>query len=144
MLSKERCEADRNNGFLKKRSSVHSGRACVCDCELTRHSPYSKASTTSIQITQLQVSQTGGAGFANKSGWMAGDDFALFMEYFTKNIKLTRNRPMLFSLESHKSHLAFKVLEISKENGVILLPLSLHTSHKLQPLDQFMDLLRRL
>jgi hypothetical protein len=43
---------------------------------------------------------------------------------------------MLFSLESHKSRLAFKVLEISKENGMILLTLSLHTFHKLQPLDR--------
>jgi hypothetical protein len=84
----------------------------------------------------MQVYQTAGAGSANKSGWMTGDDFALFMEYFIKHINLTKDRPMLFSLESHQSHLALKVLEISKENGVILLPLSLHTSHKLQLLNR--------
>jgi len=83
---------------------------------LSRHSPYSKASTTSTQITQLQIYQTAGAGSANNSGWTTGDDFALFMEYFIKHIKLMKDRPMLFSLESRKSHLAFKVLEISKEN----------------------------
>jgi hypothetical protein len=108
----------------------------MCECELippfsvfqSKHYVYTNCSTACIP--------DGGVGSANKSGWMTGDNFAVFTEYFIKHIKLTKDRPMLFSLDSHESHVAFKVLGISKENGMILLPLSLHTSHKLQPLDK--------
>jgi hypothetical protein len=76
------------------------------------------------------------AGSANKSGWMTGDDFLLFMEYFIKHTRVTKDRSVLLLLDNHQSHLAVKVLDLAKENGVVLLSFPSHTSHKLQPLDR--------
>jgi hypothetical protein len=59
----------------------------------SKHYQYTDYSTASIP--------DGGAGSANKSGWMTGDNFALFMEHFIKHIKFTKDRPMLFSLGRH-------------------------------------------
>jgi hypothetical protein len=39
-------------------------------------------------------------------------------------------------MDNHQSHLAVKVLNITKENGVVLLSFPPHTSHKLQPSDR--------
>jgi hypothetical protein len=76
-----------------------------------------------------------GAGSANKSGWMTGEDFLLFMEYFTKNCTgVTKERPVLL-LRYHQSHFAVKVLDIAKENGAVLL-FPFHASHKVQNLDR--------
>jgi hypothetical protein len=36
----------------------------------------------------------------NKSGWMTGDDFLLFTEYFIKHIIVTNHKPILFLLNS--------------------------------------------
>jgi hypothetical protein len=36
----------------------------------------------------------GSAGSANKSGWMTGDDFLLFMEHFIKHTRVTKDRPV--------------------------------------------------
>jgi hypothetical protein len=93
----------------------------MCDCEFIP--PFSVFQSKHYENTDYSIASIpdGGPGSANKSGWMEGDDFALFREYFIKHIKLRKDRPMLFSLESHRSRLAFKVLEISKDNGVILL-----------------------
>lgn len=71
------------------------------DCELiplfsvckSKHYEYTDYSTASIPDS--------GAGYANKLGWMRRDGFALFMEYFIKPTKLTKDRPMLSSLDSH-------------------------------------------
>jgi hypothetical protein len=67
---------------------------------------------------------------------MTGDDFLLFMEKFIKYTRVTKDRPVLHLLDNHQSHLAVKVLDLAKENGVVLLSFPPHTSHKLQPLDR--------
>ncbi|KAF2900549.1 hypothetical protein ILUMI_05636 [Ignelater luminosus] len=50
----------------------------------------------------------------------------------------TKENPTLVIMDSHESHLASEVLNIAKENGVILLKIPPHTSHKLQALDASM------
>jgi hypothetical protein len=62
----------------------------------------------------------GSTGSANKSGWKIGDDYLLFMEHFLKHTKVTKDRPVLHLLDNHQSHLAVKVLDLAKENGVVL------------------------
>jgi hypothetical protein len=75
-------------------------------------------------------------GSVNMSGWMTGDDFLLFTEHFIKHTRVTKDRPVLLLLDNHQSHLAVNVLDLAKENGVVLLSFPPHTSHNLQPLDR--------
>jgi hypothetical protein len=71
-----------------------------------------------------------------QSGWMTGDDFLLFMEHFIKHIRVTNDRLVLLLLDNHQSHLAVRVLALSKENAMVLLSFPPHTSHKVQPFDR--------
>ena len=66
---------------------------------------------------------------------MTGDGFVLFMEHFVKHIRVMKDKPVLLLLDSQQSHLDMNVLELAKENGVVML-FPPHTSHKLQPLDR--------
>jgi hypothetical protein len=77
----------------------------------------------------------GSSGSANKSGWVTGNDF-VFMQHFIKHTRVTKDRPVLLLPDNYQSRLAIKVLDLAKENGVVLLSFPPHTSHKLQSLDR--------
>jgi len=74
----------------------------------------------------------GSAGFANKSGWMTGDDFVLYMEYFIKHTKLTEDEPVFILMDNYQSHINIKILDLTNENGVVT-SFPPHTSLKKQP-----------
>ncbi|KAG8229090.1 hypothetical protein J437_LFUL010773 [Ladona fulva] len=63
----------------------------------------------------------------------------LFLVWFAKFIefsKATKESPVLLIGDGHSTHTKnLKLLEMARENGVVLLCLPPHTSHKLQPLD---------
>lgn len=77
----------------------------------------------------------GTLGLAQPTGWMTGELFAAVMRHFVKMTSSTKDNPTLVILDNHESHLAPEVLNIAKENGVHLLTIPPHTSHKLQALD---------
>jgi hypothetical protein len=62
---------------------------------------------------------------------MTEEDFLLFMEHFIKHTRVTKDRTVLLLLENHQPHLAVKVLDLEKENGLVFLSFPPHTSHKL-------------
>jgi len=74
-------------------------------------------------------------GTANPSGWMTEADFKEYMKHFVKYTRASTSRPVLLLLDNHYSHLSIDVLNIAKENGVVMLSFPPHCSHRLQPLD---------
>lgn len=60
-------------------------------------------------------------GTANPSGWMTEADFAMYMKHFVKYTRASTSRPVLLLLDNHYSHLSIEVLNIAKENGVVML-----------------------
>jgi hypothetical protein len=78
----------------------------------------------------------GGWAEAHSSGWMTADLFLVWFEKFIKFSKATRESPTLLIVDGHSTHTKnLQLIDMARENGVILLCLPPHTSHKLQPLD---------
>ena len=75
-------------------------------------------------------------GVANPSGWMSAAYFTEFIKHFIKLTKCSKDRPAILILDNHDSHISIETIDLSKENGVTLLTLPSHSSHKLQPLDR--------
>ena len=75
-------------------------------------------------------------GVANPSGWMSAACFTEFMKHFIKHTKCSNDCPVILILDNHDSHISIETIDLSKENGVTLLTLPPHCSHKLQPLDR--------
>lgn len=75
-------------------------------------------------------------GSANPSGWMTEDDFFIYLNHFAKHARSSREKPVLLILDNHESHLSLKGISFCKENGVVVISLPPHCSHKLQPLDR--------
>jgi len=79
---------------------------------------------------------TSAKGFAQDNGWMTMELFKVYLEHFVEFVKPTKERPVCLVLDGHSSHTrSLEALDYAKANGVILLSLPPHTTHKLQPLD---------
>ncbi|KAJ8927371.1 hypothetical protein NQ314_020146 [Rhamnusium bicolor] len=77
----------------------------------------------------------GTLGLVSSSGWMTTDLFPDAMKHFIKYSNSSKENPSLLVYDNHESHLFITALNIAKENGVIILTLPSHCSHKMQPLD---------
>lgn len=75
-------------------------------------------------------------GAANPSGWVTNEEFLSFMKHFVFHAKCTKQQPALVILDNHSSHMSLNVINYCRENGVVLLSIPPHTSHRLQPLDK--------
>ncbi|XP_065665046.1 uncharacterized protein LOC136086699 [Hydra vulgaris] len=70
------------------------------------------------------------------SGWIQTDLFINWLKKFILHTGATKDSPVLLILDGHATHTkSIELIDIAKENGVILLCLPLHCTHKMQPLD---------
>ncbi|KAB0803180.1 hypothetical protein PPYR_00150 [Photinus pyralis] len=77
----------------------------------------------------------GSRAATHPSGWMTALNFEVYLQHFIKFTKCSIADKVLLILDNHNSHLSPKGLDICKENGIVLLTIPPHTSHRLQPLD---------
>ncbi len=77
----------------------------------------------------------GAKGTSTRTGWMNEDTWAEFLDHLIQHTNCTPDRPMLLILDNLKAHISLKAVEIAKSNGIVLLTLPPHTSHRMQPLD---------
>ena len=70
----------------------------------------------------------------SESGWI---DTELFITWFKKIFLkfAVPQRPLLLLIDGHKSHMGLELVDLCRENNVILFCLPPHTTHALQPLD---------
>lgn len=76
----------------------------------------------------------GSIGRASRTGWMNEDLFVDYMLHFIQHTRCTKERPVLLILDNVEAHITIKTTDLARENGVVLLTLPPHTSHRLQPL----------
>ena len=76
------------------------------------------------------------AGYScSPSGWMHDSNFeSWFVSVFVPSVKDIA-RPVVLLFDGHNSHLTYKTVKLAQENGILLICIPPHTSHRLQPLD---------
>jgi len=77
-------------------------------------------------------------GVASKSGWIDQDLFLRWMTHFIAYAKPSRDLPHLLLLDGHISHKSLAVIDLARQNGVVMITFPPHSTHKLQPLDRVM------
>lgn len=75
-------------------------------------------------------------GAANPSGWSTAKIFLQFLEHIINHTKPTVEKPILIIMDNHDTHISIEIIDKAKDNGVVLLTIHPHTSHKMQPLDR--------
>ncbi|XP_031619250.1 uncharacterized protein LOC116338260 [Contarinia nasturtii] len=83
----------------------------------------------------LERAPEGSFGVANGSGWIHQGEFVQFMQHFIKFSCASLERPQLLILDNHCSHLSVEAIDLAKNNGITMVSIPPHCSHKLQPLD---------
>ncbi|XP_023312194.1 uncharacterized protein LOC111692417 [Anoplophora glabripennis] len=78
----------------------------------------------------------GTVGAATPSGWISAEVFVKYLEHFIHHLHSSKDNPVLLIMDNHESHISLRAIDLAKSNGVILLPIPPHTSHRLQPLDR--------
>lgn len=74
-------------------------------------------------------------GLVHKSGWMTQELFVEYLRHFAKHVKCSQASPVLLLVDNHVSHLSLSAIEYCRENGIVMLTLPPHGSHRIQPLD---------
>lgn len=83
----------------------------------------------------LKGTVPGSIALLAESGWMNADLFPKVLEHIVKHTRCSVQDPIMVLLDNHVSHCGLESIIFCRENGIILLSFSPHTSHKLQPLD---------
>lgn len=79
----------------------------------------------------------GGLVEISESGYINSDLFNKWLKHFVNVIKPNPEKKVLLLLDGHTTHSKnIDALNIAKDNGIILLQLPAHTTHRLQPLDK--------
>ena len=86
----------------------------------------------------------GTIGQCSENGWIDSDLFLEFLKHFVTYTKCSKDSLVLLILDGHKTHTKnLTTIDYACDNGVVILSLPPHTSHKLQPLDRsFFKLLK--
>ena len=83
----------------------------------------------------LNGAPPGSKGCANPSGWMTEEHFLDFLKHFVEHVHCIHKKPFLLLLDNHESHICIKVLDFTKENGIVMLSFPPHCT-RLQSLDR--------
>ena len=82
-----------------------------------------------------KVAPPGCIGGANSSGWVNEDLFLAYLNHFICHTRCSKENKVFLILDNHEAHISLAAIDLAKENGVVLLTMPPHTSHRLQPLD---------
>jgi DDE superfamily endonuclease len=75
-------------------------------------------------------------GLSSRNAWMTTDLFVEVLQHVKSYTRCSKERPILLILDNHVSHTSIAGIKYCRDNGIELLSLPPHCSHKLQPLDK--------
>ena len=73
-------------------------------------------------------------GIATDSGWMTSVAFVSYLQHVVKHVKPTKANPVLMILDNHASHICIEAVQFCRENGIVMVSIPPHCTHRLQPL----------
>jgi hypothetical protein len=71
----------------------------------------------------------------SKSGWTSADLFMVWLKHFAGHTRSSIEHPVLLILDTHSSHCTLEAYKYCRENGIVVVPIPPHTSHRLQSLN---------
>ena len=84
----------------------------------------------------LRGSPPGTIGACSDNGWITTTLFLKWLEHFANSVKPSKTNKVILILDGHSSHKALSAINFGTENGIVMISLSPHTTHRLKPLDK--------
>jgi hypothetical protein len=93
-----------------------------------------------MKLELLNGTPPGTVGVCHPSGWIELEIFTKWFQHFIENVKSSPDDPVLLVLDGHYSHTRnVEIIEMARANGVAIVCLPPHSTHKMQPLDVFYE-----
>lgn len=86
--------------------------------------------------TLMNGAPTGAKGFVTDSGWIDKNVFLKWLQHFSEHVRPSKENKVCLVLDNHCSHTSLEAIDFCRENGIILMSIPPHTSHRTQPLDR--------
>lgn len=83
----------------------------------------------------LNNAPEGSIGMVSDAGFVNTDLYIDYLHHFKDNIQPTKDNSVLLILDNHNSHISLAAIHFCRDNGIQMLTLPPHSSHKMQPLD---------
>ncbi|XP_047111961.1 MFS-type transporter clz9-like [Schistocerca piceifrons] len=132
--------AVRGEKQVGKLTSAERGELVTACCAINaiggHITPFMNFPCVNWKDRMLHGAPPGTGGSTHSSGWMTADNFVLFLKHFHKYVKCSAQHKALIIMDNRDSHISLESLHFAKENGITLLTIPPHTSHKMQPLDR--------
>jgi hypothetical protein len=77
----------------------------------------------------------GTVGSASPSGWINTEIYLSWLKHFVQYSGAKPENKVLLVLDNHQSHISIQAWEYCRANGIVVVSLPPHCSHKCQPLD---------
>ena len=84
----------------------------------------------------LKGSPAGTVGAVSDNGWITGELFIVWMKHFIAQVKPSSEEKVILIVDGHVSHKTIGVIELARQNGIVLISLPPHATHRMQPLDR--------
>ena len=88
---------------------------------------------TRYQNIFLRGAPAGSLGFSSRSGWINDKIWLEFLKHFAVQTGVSKATPALLIIDNHSSHVNIDAVNFACENGIVLLTIWPHTTHKMQP-----------
>ncbi|XP_011859972.1 PREDICTED: uncharacterized protein LOC105557363 [Vollenhovia emeryi] len=88
-----------------------------------------------MQERLLDDAPPGSQATVSDNGWINGEVFLVWLQYFVEVVRPNENRKVLLLLDNHESHKYYPALEFASKNHIIFVSFAPHTTNKMQPLD---------
>lgn len=108
---------------------------CVINALGTALPPVMVFPRKNFKTHMINGAPLGTLGLATTSGWMCSEIFPQVLDHFIKFTLSSKENPTLLIMDNHQSHISLATVDNARENGVTILTLPPHCSHRLQPLD---------
>lgn len=69
------------------------------------------------------------------NGWITEAIFLEWLQHFQTSVKSSKEDPVLLIVDNHVTHCTLAAYNFCRENGISMLTIPPHTSHRIQPLD---------
>ncbi len=123
-----------NHVTSAERGTLTTGCCIIC-ANGTYLPPILVFPRTNIQPYMTNSAPVGTLGLAQPTGWMNEELFLHVMKHFVKYSHSSKENPSLLIMDNHESHIQPDILDYASENGVVIVTIPPHCSHRLQPLD---------
>jgi hypothetical protein len=78
----------------------------------------------------------GAIGTVSDNGWTDSKLFLKWLQHFIDRTKTSKEDPSILILDGHNSHKSLEAVDLARENGITMITLPPHCTHKMQPLDR--------